>query len=73
MLGLVVGDLAAHREGLGFLLFADDVHDRVDQGQVREGLRKVAQMAARPRVDLLAVEQQRAGVGQDLLADVRAR
>ena len=69
-LRLVVRYLAAHGQALGGLFLADDVHDGVDQGQVRKGLREVTQVAAGPRVDLLAVEQQRAGVGQDLLADV---
>src|SRR5690242_21623843 len=43
---------------------------RVDQGQVGEGLGEVAQVPAGPGVDLLGVEQQRAGVGQHLLAQV---
>jgi len=39
----------------------DHVDDRVDQGQVGERLREVAEMTARLRVDLLSVEVQRAG------------
>src|SRR5204863_7313148 len=62
--------LAPHGPPLRGLLLADHVHDGVDERQVRERLREVAQLPARARVDLLAVEQQRAGVGQDLLADV---
>ena len=54
----------------GLLLVPDHVHDRVDEGQVGERLREVAQVPAGPRVDLLRVKQQRAGVGQHLLAEV---
>ena len=40
-LRLVVGDLAAHGQALGGLLLANDVHDGVDQGQVREACGKL--------------------------------
>ena len=43
---------------------------RVDQRQVREGLREVAQVPAVARIDLLRIEPQRAGVGQELLQQV---
>ena len=52
----MVLDVAAHGQPLGGLLLADDVHNGVDQGQVREGLREVTQVATGPGVDLLAVE-----------------
>jgi hypothetical protein len=41
------------------LLGADHVHDGVDQREVREGLREVAEVAAAARVDLLRVQVQR--------------
>ena len=47
-------------EALLHLLGADHVHDRVDQREVREGLREVAEVAAGARVDLLGVEAERA-------------
>src|SRR5437763_1009763 len=64
--------LGAERLLLGgeLLVGPDDVHDRVDERQVREGLREVAEMAARPGVDLLGVQVQRRGVAQQLLAQV---
>ena len=46
------------------LLGADHVHDRVDEGQVGEGLREVAEVAAAAGVDLLGVEAERAGEGR---------
>ena len=49
-------------------LALDDVHDCVDQGQVGERLREVAQVAAAARVDLLGVELQRAGVREQSTA-----
>src|SRR5713226_553189 len=48
----------------------DHVHHRVDERQVREGLREVAQVPAAARVDLLGVELQRARVRQQLLAQL---
>ena len=42
------------------LLGADHVHHRVDQREVGEGLREVAEVAARAGVDLLRVEAERA-------------
>jgi hypothetical protein len=44
------------------------VHDGVDERQMGEGLREVSQVAAGPGVDLLGIQQQRAGVRQQLLA-----
>ena len=41
------------------LVGADHVHDRVDQRQVRERLREVAQVPAAARIDLLRVQMQR--------------
>jgi hypothetical protein len=52
------------------LVGADDVHDRVDERQVRERLREVAQVPARAGVDLLRVELQRRGVAEHLLAQL---
>ena len=54
----------------GRLLVVDDVHHGVDQGQVGERLREVALVPAGAGVDLLRVEQQRAGVRQHLFAQV---
>src|SRR5580704_11878555 len=51
-----------HGLGRGPLVFADQVHDGVDQGQVGERLREVPQMPAGVRVDFLGIQQQRAGV-----------
>src|SRR4051794_7715115 len=64
--------LGAERLLLGgqLLVGADDVHDRVDERQVREGLREVAEVPARPGVDLLRVEVQRRRVAEQLLAQV---
>src|SRR3954464_12092504 len=56
--------------GRELLVGADDVHDRVDERQVRERLREVAEVPARPRVDLLRVEVQRRRVAEQLLAQV---
>ena len=50
------------------LVGADDVHDGVDQREVGERLREVAQVPAAVRVDLLGVEPERAGERQELLA-----
>src|SRR5689334_1831330 len=47
---------------------ADDVHDGVDEGQVREGLREVAQVASGARIDLLGVEVQARREPEHLLA-----
>src|SRR5690242_21893297 len=63
-------ELAVERElaRLQALVGADDVHDGVDQRQVREGLREVAEVAPGLGVDLLGVEHQRARVAEQLLA-----
>ena len=53
-------------------LVADDVRDRVDQGEVGEGLREVAEVAARGRVELLGVEAERARVLEQPLAELAA-
>jgi hypothetical protein len=50
-----VGDGGASREVLS-LVGADHVHHSVDQGQVGEGLRKVAEVTAGARVYLLGVQ-----------------
>jgi hypothetical protein len=50
------------------LLGLDQVHHGVDQREVRERLREVAKMPARGRVDLLAVQAERARKRQELLA-----
>jgi len=50
------------RPGRVVVLFrADQAGHRVDQCQVGEGLREVAEVAAAARVDLLGIQQQRAG------------
>src|SRR5207253_912245 len=58
-------------EAAQVLLFlrAEHVYDRVDQRQMGERLREVAQVPAGVRVDLLGVEVQRAGEGQQPLAE----
>ena len=43
--------------------------DGVDEREVGERLGEVPEMAARVRVELLAVQSERAGVGQELLAE----
>ena len=66
--------ILAHRErrlvrrelGVG----ADDVHDGVDEREVRERLREVPEVAPGSRVDLLRVEQQRAREAQHPLAQL---
>src|SRR3954469_24181144 len=50
------------------LVGANDVHHGVDERQMREGLREVAEVAARLRVDLLGEQTERRGVGQQPLA-----
>src|SRR5256886_14900373 len=54
----------------GARLGVDHVHHRVDERQVRESLREVAQVAAAARVDLLRVELERARVRQQLFAQL---
>src|SRR2546429_4981595 len=54
----------------GARLGVDHVHHRVDERQVRESLREVAQMAAAARVDLLRVELERARIRQQLFAQL---
>ena len=55
------------------LLGPDHVHDRVDQRQVGERLREVAEVAAGARVDLLGVEPERAGVATSSRSHSAAR
>src|SRR3954447_21866649 len=50
------------------LVGADDVHDGVDQREVGERLREVAEVAARVRVDLLGEEPERRRVREQALA-----
>ena len=50
------------------LLGPDDVHDGVDQRQVRERLGEVAQLTPGAGIDLLGVQRQWAGVRKQLLA-----
>ena len=52
------------------LIGADHVHHRVDQSQVRERLREVAQVPAGSWVDLLGVEAERAGIAEHALAEI---
>lgn len=49
-------------------VFANQVHESVDERQVRERLREVPQLPPGSRVDLRGVQQQRAGERQQLLA-----
>src|SRR5438445_3971262 len=49
-------------------LGVDEVHHGVDEREVRERLREVAEMTAVGGVDLLAVQAQRAGIRKELLA-----
>ncbi len=65
---LVLGPRSQGGRGRLALLGVDDVHDRVDQRQVGEGLREVAQVAPGLRIDLLAVQVERAGEGEQPLA-----
>ena len=44
------------------------MHDGVDQRQVGERLREVAEVSTRGGIDLLGVEQERTGERQELLA-----
>ena len=84
-LGVSAGDTHARGEGgglhrrvgglehpgaVGLLLGADDVHHGVDQRQVGERLREVPEVTAGARFDLLGVEVQRAGEGQQSLAQM---
>jgi len=50
------------------LVFRDQPHDGLDEREVREGLREVSQVPTGVGIDLLGVEQQRAGEAQQLLA-----
>src|SRR5215207_3176119 len=50
------------------LIRADDVHHGVDERQVRERLREVAKVTPAVRLDLLGVQQERARVGKQFLA-----
>src|SRR4029434_3848908 len=52
------------------LLGPDDVHDRVDQGQVGEGLGEVPHVPAGPGTDLLGIQLEGARMGKQLLAQL---
>lgn len=65
---LIARSGCAHRFGAELLVRPDQVHDGVDERQMREGLREVPEVTAGMRVDLLGVQEQRGGVGQELLA-----
>src|SRR5438094_6418913 len=52
------------------LLGVDDVEDGVDQREVGERLREVAEVPPAARVELLGVEAERARVREQLLAEV---
>ena len=56
--------------GVRCALGRDDVEDGVDQREMRERLRKVAQLLAAVRVDLFGIELQRASEGQQLGAQL---
>ncbi len=45
------------------------MHQGVDKGEVRERLREVAEMTAAHRIELLGVQAERAGQGEQLLAE----
>src|SRR5690606_14590437 len=53
------------------VLGADHVGDRVDQGQVGEGLREVTQMPSIARIDLLGVELEWAREAEQTFAQPR--
>jgi LuxR family maltose regulon positive regulatory protein len=61
-------ELLLASRGADLRVFADQVHDGVDERQVRECLRKVPQVPPGPCIDLLGIQQQRAGIRQQLLA-----
>ena len=63
-----MADVLAVRERLGFV-GTDHVHDGVDQRQMRERLREVAEVTAGTRIDLLGVEPQRRGVAEQTFAE----
>src|SRR5919106_5607904 len=50
------------------LVDTDQMHHGVDQRQMREGLGEVAEVQAAGGIELLGVQLQRAGVGQQLRA-----
>ena len=50
------------------LVRLDQVHHRIDQGEMRERLREVAEVVSGVRVDLLSVEMEFAGKRQQLAA-----
>ena len=62
--------LGVHVAVVVLALQPDHVQHRVDQGQVGEGLREVAQVLAGVGVDLLAVQVERSGEGQQLGAQL---
>ena len=55
------------RRAVGFF-GADEVHERVNEGQVGERLWEVAEVTAIHRIQLLGVEPQWTGVGQQAFA-----
>ena len=57
----------------GMALGADDVHDGVDQRQVRKRLREVPEVPARHRIDLLGVELQELPIASSFSQSLRAR
>jgi hypothetical protein len=63
-LAALAGQFAAQRQysDLEPLIGADHMHHRVDERQVGEGLREVAEMTAGARIDLLGIEPERARV-----------
>jgi len=56
------------RLGRDPLVLEDQVHEGVDQREVRERLREVPEVTAGVRFDLLGIQQERAREGQQLLA-----
>src|SRR5438093_13565575 len=56
--------------GCGMTFGLDQVHHGVDQRKVGECLREVAEMATAPGIDLLTEQIERAGVREELLAQL---
>src|SRR4051794_3950083 len=57
-----------HARGGLHLVDPDDMQHRVDERQVSERVREVAQVAAAPGIEVLCVQAERAGVRQKPLA-----
>src|ERR1700726_1729813 len=62
--------IAAHRAGYSAFLLGDAVGDGVDQRQVGESLGVVAEVTARGGLELLGIQAEGRGVGEQSLAQV---